>query len=119
MARRVVPCLVLALRGALLAGCGGSSQKAYTAAGTKACLAQKGFKAVTTDPLKLGFIAAFAENGGVKATAKDGNVVTIAFTTDAESVDSTKQAFKNHAPAKLRPRINDIMESQGNAVLVW
>ena len=119
MTRRVAPCLALALLGLLVAGCGGSAQKPYTAAGTQACLTQKGFKGVTTDPVKIGFIAGFAENGGVQARAKDGNVLTIAFAADANSADATKRAFKNHAPAKLRPRINDIMESQGNAVLVW
>jgi hypothetical protein len=110
---------MLALSATLVAGCGARSSKPYTAAGTQACLTKKGFSQVTTDPKKIGFIAAFAENGGLRATATDRNVLTIAFAADANAVDSTKQAFTRHAPAKLRPRINDIMESQGNAVLVW
>ena len=110
---------MLALSVTIVAGCGARSSKPYTAAGTQACLTQKGFRQVTTDPAKIGFIAAFAENGGLRATTKTGNVLTIAFTTDANAVDSTKQAFTNHAPPKLRPRMSDIMESQGNAVLVW
>jgi hypothetical protein len=119
MNRLVVPCLAFSLLAALVAGCGAHSAKPYTAAGTRPCLTQKGFKHVTTDPVKVGFIAGFAENGGVQGRAKDGNVLTIAFAADASSVASTELAFKNHAPPKLRPRINDIMESQGNAVLVW
>jgi hypothetical protein len=118
MARRVILLLTLALAAALVAGCGARSSKPYTAAGTQACLVKKGFTQVTTNPAKIGFIAAFAANGGLRATA-NRNILTIAFTADANSVDSTKQAFTSHAPAKLRPRINDIMESQGNAVLVW
>ncbi len=119
MARRVVLLLTLVLSATLVAGCGARSSKPYTAAGTQACLTKKGFTHVTTDPAKIGFIAAFADNGGLRATPRDRNVLTIAFAADANAVDSTKQAFTNHAPAKLRPRMSDIMESQGNAVLVW
>ena len=119
MARSAVPCLVLALLVIVAAGCGARSSKPFTAAGTQACIAKKGFTEVTTSRLKVGFIAGFAENGGLRAKAPDGNVLTIAFTADAKSADSTKQAFRDHAPPKLRPRMNDIMESQGNAVLVW
>jgi len=119
MARRIAFFAALAVSAALVvAGCGGGS-KVYTAAGTQACVAKKGFTEVTTDRVKVGFIAGFAENGGLRATAKDGNVLTIAFATDALAVDSTKLAFTHHAPVKLRPRMSDIMQSQGNAVLVW
>jgi hypothetical protein len=57
----------------------------------------------------------------VRGTAKNpSNVLTIAFAADdAAAVTSTKAAFTQHAPKKLRPHINDIMESEGNAVLVW
>lgn len=120
MVRR--PLLVLAslLVALAAAGCGARSNKPYTAQGTAPCLMKKGFTKVTTDPVKVGFIAGFAENGGVRATPGDGNQLTIAFAADDTSgVASTKQAFRNHAPPALRPRLNDIMESQRNAVLVW
>jgi hypothetical protein len=119
MARRVLLVLAFALAAILVAGCGARSSKPYTAAGTQACLTKKGFTQVTTNPVKIGLIAAFADNGGLRATTTDRNVLTIAFTADANAVAGTKRAFTTHAPAKLRPRINDIMESQGNAVLVW
>jgi hypothetical protein len=45
--------------------------------------------------------------------------VTIAFTDDSGSVPGTEKAYRNAAPASLRPHMSDIMESQGNAVLVW
>ena len=102
------------------AGCGARDNKPYTAAGSAACMTKKGFTKVTTNQLKVGFIAGFAQNGGLRATTSDGNLLTIAFTPDdAAGVTSTKAAFRTHAPASLRPRMNDIMESQGNAVLVW
>jgi hypothetical protein len=102
-----------------VAGCGARSNKPFTAKGTAACLTKKGFTKVTTNSVKVGFIAAFADNGGLRATTTDGNVLTIAFTPDTAGVASTKQAFRSHAPARLRPRMDDIMESERNAVLVW
>ena len=100
-------------------GCGGGGSKPYTATGTAPCLRTKGFTKVTTDPVKTGFIAGFAENGGIRATSPTGNVVTIAFAADEASAASTRQAFRRHAPPALRPHLNDVMSSQRNAVLVW
>jgi hypothetical protein len=111
--------LCLALICVLVAGCGVRSSKPFTATGSAPCFTKKGFSKVTTDPNKVGFIAAFADNGGLRATTSDGNLLTIAFTLDDTTVASTKAAFRAHAPAKLRPRMNDIMESERNAVLVW
>jgi hypothetical protein len=120
MIRRAFPILALASLAVVVAGCGARSNKPFTAKGTAACMTKKGFTQVTISPVKVGFIAGFAENGGLKARASDGNVLTIAFTADdTTGVDSTKLAFRNHAPPKLRPRMNDIMESERNAVLVW
>jgi hypothetical protein len=116
VARRVGILVVLAL---LAAGCGARSNKPFTAKATASCLPQKGFKQVTTNPAKVGFIAAFAENGGIRATAADGNVLTIAFASDEAGAASTRRAFKAHASPFYRRRIDDILESQRNAVLVW
>jgi hypothetical protein len=110
---------VLAVVALVAAGCGARSAKPYTATGSAACLTKHGFTKVTTDPAKIGFIAGFAENGGLRATASDGNVLTIAFAADEASAPGTETAFKNHAPASLRPHMSDIMEAQRNAVLVW
>lgn len=103
----------------VLAACGGGSSKPYTAAGTKACLVKRGFTGVTSAAAKIGFIAAFAPNGGLLAKSKTGNVVTIAFADDAAGATQTEGEFRRHAPASLRPHMADIMESQRNAVLVW
>jgi hypothetical protein len=119
MARRTSVLVALALLVSVAAGCGARNSNPFTAKGSAACFIKKGFTDVTTDPLKLGFIAAFAENGGLRATASDGNVLTVAFTADESSVAATEQAYRSHAPARLRPRMNDIMEAERNAVLVW
>jgi hypothetical protein len=116
---RRIPPLAALLLVLVLAACGSGSAKPYTAAGTKACLVQKGFTGVTTDDSKVGFIAGFADNGGLLAKSATGNVLTIAFTADSGSVAGEEKAFRRAAPASLRPHMADIMEAQGNAVLVW
>jgi hypothetical protein len=103
----------------VLAGCGGGSNAPYTAKASKACLVKKGFTGVTTDPAKIGFIAAFAQNGGIQARSPLGNELTIAFVQDAGAVADTERAYRKAAPAPLRSHMSDIMESKGNAVLVW
>jgi hypothetical protein len=116
---RRFPLLAAVLFVAVLAGCGSGSTKPYTAAGTKACLTQKGFTGVSTADSKVGFIASFAANGGLVGKSSSGNVVTIAFTAGPNDVAGTEKAFRRAAPASLRPHITDIMEAKGNAVLVW
>jgi hypothetical protein len=117
MLRLAAACLVvLAL---VAAGCGAPSSRPYTAAGTVACLKKQGFTQVTTAPAKIGLIAAFAEHGGLIATASDGNKLTIAFAADEEGAKSTQAAFKNQAPPFYKKRINDIMRADRNAVMVW
>ena len=116
---RRIPLLAALLLVLVLAACGSGSSKPYTAAATKACLVHKGFTGVTTDAGKVGFIAAFAANGGLQGRSKTGNVLTIAFTDSSASVSGIEKAFRRNAPASLRPHMSDIMESQGNAVLVW
>ena len=83
--RRLSPLAVLLLV-LVLAACGSTSSKPYTAAATKACLVNQGFTGVTTDAGKVGFIAAFAANGGLQGRSKTGNVLTIAFTDSVGSV---------------------------------
>jgi hypothetical protein len=116
---RRFPALAAVLLVLVLAACGGGGKKPYTAAGTKACLAQKGFTGVTTSAAKVGFIAAFAANGGIQARSPGGNVLTIAFADSESAAPGIEKQYRRAAPARLRPHMNDIMESQGNAVLVW
>jgi hypothetical protein len=119
--RRLLTVLWLGAAVAVLAaGCGGGSgQSQYTATGTAKCIREKGFTHVTTNPHKVGFIAGVAPNGGIKAVAPSGNVLTIAFAQDAAGAASTKQAFRDNASAFYKKHMSDIMESQRNAVLVW
>jgi hypothetical protein len=104
----------------LVAGCGRGSTAPYTASATAPCLKAKGFTKVTTDPGKVGFIAGFADNGGVFAVAPSSkNTVTIAFAGDASGAKPTEDAFRAHASAFYRKHMSDIMQSKRNAMLVW
>jgi hypothetical protein len=116
--RRISIAVAVAALVSVAAGCGSGTPKPYTAAGTVPCLRQKGFTKITTNPAKIGLIAGFAENGGLQATAA-GNVLTIAFTSDASAVPGTENAFRKAAPPRYKGHMHDIMEAQGNAVLVW
>jgi hypothetical protein len=114
--RRLVPFALLAM---LATACGARSNTPYTAQGSLGCLQKKGFEHVTSNPAKVGFIAGFAANGGIKAASPSGNVVTIAFTESSDSVQSTEDAFRLHAPKALRPHISDVTRVNRNAVIVW
>jgi hypothetical protein len=117
MARPAAVCFVLLAL--VAAGCSAQSSKPFTAAGTVACLKDKGFTGVTRVPGKIGLIAAFAEHGGLRARASDGNLLTIAFALDEEAAKSTQAAFKNQASPFYKKRIADVMQSERNAVMVW
>jgi hypothetical protein len=116
--RRLVLLVAVA---ALVAGCGVRNSTPFSPKATASCLTTKGFTGVTTDPDKIGFVAAFADDGGLRGTSPDHNVLTIAFAADAESssTSSLEDSFRTHAPASLRPHMGDIMSVNRNAVIVW
>ena len=103
----------------LVTGCGVRNSKPFTAKGTAGCLKDHAFTRVTTNPALVGFIAGFAENGGIRAASPSGNSLTIAFTDSPDTVNSTEDAFRAHAPKSLRSHMSDIMMTNRNAVLVW
>jgi hypothetical protein len=104
---------------ALVAGCGVRNSKPFTAKGSASCLGSHAFARFTTNPGAVGFIAGFADHGGIRAASPSGNILTIAFTEGPDAVDSTEEAFRSHAPKSLRPHMSDIMTANRNAVLVW
>jgi hypothetical protein len=112
--RRVVVLLAVAL---LVAGCGNSEPSVYKAEPTAKCLRGNGFR-VTTDPTKIGVIAAAAPNGGLRAF-EPGNALTIAFGESSDDAVGIQRAFRRFAPKRLRPNIDDVMRVQKNAVLLW
>jgi hypothetical protein len=103
----------------LAAACGARSNNPFTARATTGCLKHNDFTQVTTNPGRVGFIAGFAANGGIKATSPKGNSVTVAFAGDETAVPATEEAFRLHAPLTLRAHLADVMRSSRNAVIVW
>jgi hypothetical protein len=116
--RRLVLLLAVA---AIVAGCGVRNSTPFSPKASAACLRSHGFTSVTTDPTQVGFIAAFADDGGLRATSPEHNILTVAFAADAQSssTSSLEDAFRSHAPKSLRPHMGDIMFVNRNAVLVW
>jgi hypothetical protein len=106
---------------ALAAGCGVRNSTPFSPTASAACLRSHGFTSVTTAPAHVGFVAAFADDGGLRATSPAKNVLTIAFAADAQksSTSSLEASFQAHAPKSLRPHMSDIMSVNRNAVLVW
>jgi len=114
---RRVP-LLLAVAFAL-AACGGNSTAPFQAGPTAKCLRAKGFR-VTTAEAKIGFVAAAAANGGLRAVPPDGNALTIAFGSDGkDAVQHLIPAFRRFASPHYRKRFSDIFERKRNAVLIW
>jgi len=112
--RRVV---LLACTGLVLAGCTQTEPSVYKAEGTAKCLRDTGYS-VTTDPARVGVVAAAAPNGGLLAR-EPGNAVTIAFAADSGDAESIAAAMRRFAPKPRRGKITDNMHTQKNAVLLW
>ena len=118
MIRRLVLLVAVA---AVVAGCGVRNSTPFSPKPSAACLRSHGFTSVTTDPSQVGFVAAFADDGGLRATSPEHNILTVAFAADAQSssTSSLQASFRSHAPPSLRPHMSDIMSVNRNAVLVW
>ena len=100
-----------------LAGCSGGAVRVYHVDGTAKCLRDSGYT-VRTDADNLGVIPAAAPLGAVRAI-EPGNTVTISFGNDRREAVNISKLYRKFAPKKLRPHIDDVMEIQKNAVLVW
>jgi hypothetical protein len=103
--------------GILLTGCTETEPSVYKADGTASCLRDTGYQ-VTTDPARVGVVAAAAPNGGLLAS-EPGNAVTIAFAADSGDAESIGAAMRRFAPKPRRGKITDNMHTQKNAVLLW
>jgi hypothetical protein len=99
----------------VLAGCGVESVKAYDADATAKCLRDAGFRVKRND---LGLVADSAPNGSLRAF-QPGNAVTISFGNDHREAVNISELYRKFAPKKLRPHIDDVMEIQKNAVILW
>ena len=106
----------LAGLGLIVAGCG-NAVRVYHVGPSADCLRDAGYR-VLTDADTLGVIPAAAPLGALRAL-EPGNTVTISFGSDHRDALNISRLYRRFAPKKLRPHIDDVMEIQKNAVLVW
>jgi hypothetical protein len=99
------------------AGCGSNAAKVYHVDPTAACLRDAGYR-VRTDAENLGVVAAAAPLGSLRGS-QPGNTVTVSFGNDHREALNIAGLYRKFAPRKLRPHIDDVMEIQKNAVLLW
>ena len=99
----------------VVAGCGATNT--YRVEGTAKCMKDKGYR-VRTDSDNLGVVAASASLGSLRAF-EPGNTVTISFGEDHREAVNISELYRKFAPKKLRPHIDDVMQLQKNAVLLW
>jgi hypothetical protein len=97
------------------AGCGVESVKTYSADATAKCLQDAGFRIKRAN---LGLVADSAPAGSIRAF-EPGNAVTISFGNDHPEAVNISELYRKFAPKKLRPHIDDVMEVQKNAVVLW
>jgi hypothetical protein len=100
-----------------LVGCGAKEPKTYHVDGTATCLKDEGYR-VRTDADNLGVVPAAAPLGSLRAF-EPGNTVTISFGNDHSDAVNISKLYRKFAPKKLRPHIDDVMEIEKNAVLLW
>lgn len=89
--------------------------KAYDVGATAKCLQDAGYRVERTN---LGIVADSAPNGSLRAF-EPGNAVTISFGSDHREALNISELYRKFAPPKLRPHIDDVMEVQKNAVILW
>jgi hypothetical protein len=111
--KRVLPLVALAV----LAGCGADVASPYSAKATKPCLVKAGYP-VSTRAADVGVIAGAAARGGLRARVP-GNTLTIAFGADGHDALGIARSYRRFAPKRLKKRLQDILERQRNAILVW
>lgn len=109
--------LLLLAAGAVVAGCGNPVHNHYSIKDTAPCLEKLGYT-VDRDASDHGPVEASSSEGALLAT-EPGNAVVMDFSANSDEAANIKKAYARFAPKKLRPHINDVMESQKNVVLRW
>jgi hypothetical protein len=112
---RIGLCIAVVLVAVAATGCGVESVKAYDVDATAKCLQDAGYRIQRAN---LGLVADSAPNGSIRAF-EPGNAVTISFGNDHREATNISELYRKFAPKKLRPHIDDVMEVQKNAVILW
>ncbi len=99
----------------VVAGCGGGSEKAYSAEATEACLERAGLTIIPVDG-STDVVASSALGGSVSARLSL-NKVTIAFGRSAAEGTVIEKAYATYGSQDIP--IDQVLERRRNAVLLW
>jgi hypothetical protein len=92
--------------------CGEQTEKLYSLAKTRSCLADDGVRLGG----KLDFVATTATGGALKAHL-GSNFVTVVFGETVADADNINQAY--HTFREQNVGIEDVLRQQSNAVMLW
>jgi hypothetical protein len=109
----VIRLTALVLLCALAAGCGGSSQKLYTAAKTRQCLKKEAGVKIGG---RLDFVASTATGGALHLRLKH-NAVTLVFGATLDDANNINDAY--HRFRAKNVGIEDIIRQDRNAVMLF
>jgi hypothetical protein len=112
--RRVLPIGILVVL--LAAACGPPGPKKYDEAKSRACLAAAQVKILP--PPASDFVANTALGGSFRANLRH-NWVTVSFGDTVKNAASIDTAYRNVAAKNVRAGIDDVLRTQGNAVMLW
>ena len=99
----------------LVSGCGSGGTTIYTKDATEACL-----RKAALDPRPVTETADFVANsatGGAFTVQLVDNRVTVSFGETMDDADNIDQAYRRFHSANVG--IDDILRTQGNAVMLW
>jgi hypothetical protein len=98
------------------AACGPPGPKKYSEAKTRACLGDAHVK--LRPPPASDFVANTALGGSFRAILAD-NWVTISFGDTVANGATIDTAYRNVAAKNVRAGIDDVLRTNGNAVMLW
>jgi hypothetical protein len=100
-----------------LAACGPPGPKKYDEAKSRACLAAvRGVKVLP--PPASDFVANTALGGSFRAKLRD-NWVTLSFGDTVANAATIDTAYRNVAGKNVRAGIDDVLRTNGSAVMLW
>jgi hypothetical protein len=115
--RRVLQIAIVLGLVLVAAACGPPGPKKYDVAKTRACLAATPHVKVLAPPAS-DFVANTALGGSFRAVLRD-NWLTISFGDTVANAQNIATAYRNAAFKNVRAGIDDVLRSNGNAVMLW
>jgi len=113
--RHVVPLGIALLL--LASACGPPGPKKYSEAKSRACISDQHVRVGA--PPASDFVANTALGGAYKVTLRDKNWVTVSFGDSVDNGTKLADAYRSVAAKNVRAGIDDVLRTNGNAVMLW